>query len=593
MVSLAASIFFAVCYLALAGGFYFRKKSDEKFYGITWLALIFVMIQCYHVFIAAVINVVHIPVNLVTFGIFDLIAAVYFWLPVYKKKETQKYIYGIVDIVFLILAVVVVAWFAKNRFYGFHLSINYKTVDPAPRFREAMDLVNDQSISRMFYAQVVNGTMIELLAPFEQIDYYYRFYVLSDVVQLLVSGVMFFGVIRKYIKGKFLAVAGVLASLIFLLGYPLNSTIYGFTYLGMSLTLVAMLLVVTDLFLEEKINKKFNIFLLMLGCHAMFQCYALFMPVTYLAIIFAIFLKQYRKKILISKDTVLTCLAVFLFPCISGLWYTYMDVFVKDDVSVGSAISAEGAIYRDLYSNFLPFLPLAIYGFAKLVKDRKNKLISWFAPFFAIFTFGMFALAYHNRSVSTYYFYKDYYMIWLIICMLGFYGVSRMAKEARTVTACYIGTWAFVLVMFVSGLETRIYNNNNLFMDSAKGPQYNDLVCFNINTMKEPPYAEPRMAMAHYVYQKLIETGKTDKPVPCAYNDDQFYWYEGVTNQRLSDYMYWKSDYDTFKTNLEKNCDYVSVMIDSRIYVDNQEYFDSMEKVFENEIGFVARVNKD
>ena len=535
------------------------------------------------------INVIHIPVNLVTFGIFDLVAAVYFWLPVYKKKETQKYIYGIVDVIFLILVVVAVVWFARNRYYGFHLSINYKTVDPAPRFREAMDFVNDQSISRMFYAQVVNGTMIELLAPFERVDYYYRFYVLSDVVQLLMSGVMFFGVIRKYIKGKFLA-AGVIASLIFLLGYPLNSTIYGFTYLGMSLTLVAMLFVVTDLFMEERLTKWFHIFLLMLGCHAMFQCYALFMPVTYLAIIFAIFLKQYRKKILISKDTVVTCLAVFLFPCISGLWYTYMDVFVKDDVSVGSAISAEGAIYRDLYSNFLPFLPLAIYGFVKLIQSRKNKMISWFAPFFAAFTLGMFGLAYHNRSVSTYYLYKDYYMLWLIVCALAFYGVYRMTKEARVVTACYIGTWAFVLLFYVSGLENRIYNNNNLFMDSIKGPQYNDLVCFNLNTMKEPPYAEPRMAMAHYVYEELLETGKTDKPVPCAYNDDQFYWYEGVTNQRLSDYMYWKSDYDTFKENLEENCDYVSVMIDSRIYVDNQEYFDSMEKVFENEIGFVAKV---
>lgn len=590
MVSLAASIFFAVSYLILAGGFYFQKKSDEKFYGMTWLALIFVMIQCYHVFIAAVINVIHIPVNLVTFGIFDLVAAVYFWLPVYKKKETQKYIYGIVDVIFLILVVVAVVWFARNRYYGFHLSINYKTVDPAPRFREAMDFVNDQSISRMFYAQVVNGTMIELLAPFERVDYYYRFYVLSDVVQLLMSGVMFFGVIRKYIKGKFLAAAGVIASLIFLLGYPLNSTIYGFTYLGMSLTLVAMLFVVTDLFMEERLTKWFHIFLLMLGCHAMFQCYALFMPVTYLAIIFAIFLKQYRKKILISKDTVVTCLAVFLFPCISGLWYTYMDVFVKDDVSVGSAISAEGAIYRDLYSNFLPFLPLAIYGFVKLIQSRKNKMISWFAPFFAAFTLGMFGLAYHNRSVSTYYLYKDYYMLWLIVCALAFYGVYRMTKEARAVTACYIGTWAFVLLFYVSGLENRIYNNNNLFMDSIKGPQYNDLVCFNLNTMKEPPYAEPRMAMAHYIYEELFETGKTDKPVPCAYNDDQFYWYEGVTNQRLSDYMYWKSDYDTFKENLEENCDYVSVMIDSRIYVDNQEYFDSMEKVFENEIGFVAKV---
>ena len=83
------------------------------------------------------------------------------------------------------------------------------------------------------------------------------------------------------------------------------------------------------------------------------------------------------------------------------------------------------------------------------------------------------------------------------------------------------------------------------------------------------------------------------KKEPCAYNDDQFYWYEGVTDQRLSDYMYWKTDYDTFKKNLGQNCDYVSVMKDSRIYLDNQEYFDSMEKVFENEIGFVAKVNKD
>lgn len=593
MVSLAASIFFAVSYLALAGGFYFRKKSDEKFYGITWLALIFVMIQCYHVFIAAIINVIHIPVNLVTFGIFDLAAAAFFWIPIYKKKEIQKYIYGVVDIVFAVLLIAFIAWFAKNRYYGFNLYINYKTVDPGPRFREAMDFVNTQSISRMFYAQVVNGTMIELFAPFERVDYYYRFYVLSDLVQLMMSGFMFFGVIRKYMKGKFLSIAGIFSSFVFLLGYPLNSTIYGFTYLGMSLTMVAMLLVLTDLFAEEKLDKRLNIFLLMLGCHAMFQCYALFMPVTYLAIIFVIFLKQYRKKILVSKDTVLTCLAVFLFPCISGLWYTYMDVFVKDDVSVGSAISAEGAIYRDLYSNFLPFLPLAIYGFVKLIQGKKNKFMSWFAPMFAIFTFGMFALAYHNRSVSTYYFYKDYYMLWLILCALGFYGVYKMAGEARTITAFYMGTWAFVLFMFISGLETRIYNNNNLFMSSAKSMQYNDLAVFNYNTIKEPPFSESRMIMAHYVYENLIETGETDKPVPCAYNDDQFYWYEGVTDQRLSDYMYWKTDYDTFKKNLGQNCDYVSVMKDSRIYLDNQEYFDSMEKVFENEIGFVAKVNKD
>lgn len=592
MVSLAASIFFVLCYLVLAGGCYFQKKSDEKFCGMIWLALIFVMIQCYHAFLAAILNVIHIPVNLVTFGIFDLAASVYFWLPVYRKKEIQKYVYGIVDIVFVVLLVLVVVWFAKARFAGWSLSINYKTVDPAPRFREAMDFVNEQSISRMFYAQVVNGTLIELLAPFAQLDYYYRIYVLSDLVQLFASGLMFFGMIRKYIKGKYLSIAGIAASFVFLLGYPLNSTIYGFTYLGMSLTLAAALLLLTDFFMEEKLDKWFNIILLMLGCHAMFQCYVLFMPVVYLAIIFAIFLKQYRKKILISADTVVTCLSVFLFPCISGLWYTYMDVFVKDDVAVGSAISAEGAIYRDLYSNFLPFLPLAIYGYVKLIKAKKNKFISWFAPMFSVFTFGMFALVYHNRSVSTYYFYKDYYMMWLIVCALAFYAVYEMGKDAKAVAGLYFGTWAFVLVFFLSGLETRVANNNDLLIlgGSAKGPQLNDLACFNYYTIKEPPYSESRMALAHYVYQELLSTGKTDGPVPCTYNDDQFYWYEGVTNQRLSDYMFWNVGYEDYLEQLEEECDYVSVMIDGTMYVENQEYFDSLEKVFENEIGFVAKV---
>ena len=86
MVSIAASVFFVVCYLLLAGGAYFYKKSEEKFYGITWLSLIFLMIQCYHAFLAAILNVIHIPVNLVTFGIFDLVAAAFFWYFIYKRK---------------------------------------------------------------------------------------------------------------------------------------------------------------------------------------------------------------------------------------------------------------------------------------------------------------------------------------------------------------------------------------------------------------------------------------------------------------------------------------------------------------------------
>ena len=103
-----------------------------------------------------------------------------------------------------------------------------------------------------------------------------------------------------------------------------------------------------------------------------------------------------------------------------------MDVFVKDEVTVGNAISAEGSIYRDLYSNFVFFIPIALFGFVLLIKRKKNSFLSWFTPIFVVFTFGMFAVGYKTEAVSTDYYYKNYYLLWTIVFLLIVYGMSNL-----------------------------------------------------------------------------------------------------------------------------------------------------------------------
>ena len=356
--SIPAMIFYLGSLAVLFSGFFFfpkTKKEQESvdasgavrpFYGMTWLPLTGILIECYNAFVAAIMNLMHIPTNLVSIGILDLAAGVCFWILIKKSGRKQTYRWNVYDLIFAILLIGSILLIAA-RHYGLpDLGWNYRTVDPSARYREAMEFVNNQGISRMFFAQLQNGTVVELFRPFLRYDYYYKLYVLSDILQLILSGAMFYGAVRPLTErtGKrdhFVSVFSVIFSFFYLFGYPLNSTLYGFTYLGMILYLTLALFVVADLFLSgDEISKWFYLILLSLLCHAYFQCYVLFMPVAFLALGLAILKKQQEKKKLFSVDTLVTLLVVFVPAIVLGLVYTYMDVFVNDNVAVGDAFSA-------------------------------------------------------------------------------------------------------------------------------------------------------------------------------------------------------------------------------------------------------------
>lgn len=585
--SIIASAFFVLSWLCMTSGLYVYKKAEKKIDGAAWIPAVILLTTCWHVFIAALINLVKIPVNIITIGIFDLVVGIILWFRICKTGERQSYKFNVADAVFGAGLLIFSVLLMKHRYGGTDLLINYLTIDPAAHFKAAMDVVNNQCVNNMFFQALTNGLLIEVFAPFLKVDYYYRIFVGSEVLFLALAGSMFYGSIKRYLNNRFMKITGIIVSFIYMCGYPLNSTEYGFVYLGMGVTLVIFLVFMADTFAKDEIGKWLNILLLSLGCLGIFECYVMFMPVTFFAIIFTVFLKQKRAGILISGDTVITCLAIFLVPCILGFIYTYCGIF-GNGLTVGGALSNEGAIYRDLFSNFIPFAPLTIYGFCRSIKERKNHTSIFLLPFMAIFMLGLFVKGMFGQ-VSSYYYYKTYYVLWFVVMILLVAGIYDMSSETKRLVCCYFTVWIAVLGIMVTHLEERIRGKNELFDIAVKSATVNDIFSYNYVNVWSAAYSPDKLELYHHVYDKLLCDGQDMVPIASYWQDD--FWYQGITNQRNNGWDV-NNSAGFLEMLMNSEAEYVLVLTDgqSTVYLDNQEYFDSLEKVYENAAGYVAKL---
>lgn len=583
--SYGASAFYLIALLFAMTGIYKIKKSDNILPGGTWLPVSVLIVALYQCFVAALICLIHIPVNIISIGIFDLLLGGGLWFYIVKKSYIQSYKYQKIDIISWIVIFVIVLLFALQR-YGLDLHIHYQTIDPAQHLKSAMDIVNGQSVYAMYFAGLHNALLIELLGPFRQLTRYYQIFVLSDILQLYLAGVMFYGIIRKYITDKYMAFVAPIGTLIYLLAYPLNNTIFGFVYLGMCVTIIGYLLITVDAFINGNLYKWPGVIMISLGCLGVFECYVLFMPVVFFSILFCVLWKQHNEKKLVSFDTIKICLGIFLIPTLLGLGYTYMGIFGSGGTSVGSAIANEGGIYRDLFSNYILLLPFVFYGLYRLCKEKKNKIVIYMFVLTAVFMFAFFLLGMKGKA-SSYYFYKNYYMMWLLCFVLAVKGIHNITKENRKLLTLGFLTWFFVATISITNIEVVIQNINPLYCTNTNARAYSDIYTFNRDAMRNPAYDMEKVKLYDYAVEQL-GASQTEK-IPLAGYWEDYYWMEAITNQRMSGFDYWNIGEEMFFDNLSR-VDYVIVLTDSDIYAANKEYFDSLEPIFETSSGYIAKV---
>lgn len=584
---MVATLFYIVSFLVFLSGLTMVKKTDKKMNIIVFGVVSLMTICCFQVLVTAIMDLIYIPINKLSLGIVNAKAGGLIWSQIIKKKETQAYYFDVFNVIAIGVLGIVLIWFIR-RTCTFEFAPCYFAVDAAAHFRMAMGVVDYDAVYGMFFSAVHHGLFIDLLSPLVSEAVYYKLYVLSDMLHLMFAWVLFYCLIERYAKDTFLKIAAIIVSVVYAIGYPMNSTIFGFTYLGMGVAVISYLLIVYDYFVDDSFDKNYAIACLSLGCLGIFQSYVLFMPVTFFAILFGMFHKQWKAKKLVSLETIKYGLNIFLVPTILGFIFTYAGTFGDStNTTVSGAIVSEGGIYRDLFSNFVILVPFVLCAFVYLIKDKKNKLVLWLMPLLLGFIFVLFMMGLKGDA-STYYFYKNYYLLWLLAFEMFFIAISYFGKEIRLFLGFGFATWAAVFVAFWLNIEMSIYNKAPLFISSVKAGAYNDIFTFNRDATNVPCYSGLKLDMYRYVVEEI---GVEDHVVAIASTWDEWYWFEVITGQSLdSGYYHWMFGEEVFFETLYEDADYVIATFDSTIYQNNVEKFEEMEMIRSSDLGALYKV---
>lgn len=454
------SVIYCISVLALIISIILFKKSEKKLDIIKNITMIMVLFVCYQTFISYAFTIAHIPITLLSLTLINVILSAILIGNMLYKKEIQKYYLEKTDLLFIVVLSIVVLGVSYLDF-GFPYSIKYIMTDASVHYISAREFYENESLlsnvknintsNAMMPGAYSNiGILFKVFEPWIGQMNLYKVFIGFDVAMLFLAGLLFYETIKKYAKnnlGKFLA--GIV-SIIYLLGYPLNNLLFGYFYLGIGVLVInAILAFMQNGFLEEtKVYLK--ILTLFLLCFELFFSYYLFAPATYgaLFIFYVIYFKKKIKK-LINKEMIVYTIITLVIPTILGFCYHVLPgMLSSDEIQVANVIQVEGYIYRNLYSNILLFVPFLIYY---LLTESKEKKINFdvialvvLIAYMCTLYIGIFKL-----NISTYYFFKTYFVLWQIVSYLFFRGICNLMENksyGKYITSGYIAIYILVMI---------------------------------------------------------------------------------------------------------------------------------------------------
>ena len=600
--SIFSSILYLLCEALLISGFLRIKKTNKTQSVVISVFITIVGVMCLHTLTSGLLTLLHIPVVLISMALVDGVLGGLIWWRALKTKSFEKYTLNPADVVVVcvIAAVVFVFW---GKMYGTSMTPAFYVTDGSAHYMEAMRVIRDRNVTDMYYHSINNALLIMLFTPIISAPHFYKAYLFGELVNLFLSGLSLYCLMRHYAKDRVLKIIAVGFTLIYLVGYPLNNSLFGFIYLGEGITVIAMMILVFEMYSQGELEEKWGIILGCLSATGIALSYMLFAAVAFIAGFLRINLARLKDKNLFTAKTVLINLGIFLIPCVLTLIFAYGGIFGSTDETVGGAIAAEGTIYRDLFSNFLPWMPFSLYGCYALFRQKKSKTLLWFTGLFFLQTIAFFMMAYLGM-ISTYYFYKMHYLMWLFTFATAFAGIALLPHVARPLPICSLAVWALVFIMFITNLDGRIQQKNPFLAEPKAAAFFNNLFNYNLIMVAADPGDDLYTHMnknkldlldsAYYYFDEHPEIDmETFMPVT-SWTDS--YWVVSVLDLEKYYKEWWPSPTgyvdEEYGEKMEE-ADYLLVFTDSDGFAAYQDLIlDGYEVLYSNDLGLFLKAEK-
>lgn len=520
--------------------FLVMKKTNKKENIILWMALSTIILMCFNIFITLIFSMVKLKSTLFNLSLTQIALILLFGIQIFRKKQIQKYYINKKDLVvsIILLIIVIVIGIAQ---YGFPFDIKYIITDGAVHYFSTINFYNESDLlSNVKYNYIVSfstfmtgayvncGILLKSLSDFILIKDFYMVFVLFDLMIFFLSGQLFYLLITKKLHKKSEYVLAFIFTLIYMLGYPLNSLLSGFCYLSLGLDIILAIMLMMN-YMKNDNNEiiLLSISLLTLG---LFFSYYFFAPVIYFSILVFLIRKYISKKEKIFKiKNMIEIIYILIIPTLLGMYYMFFkEIFTQDYNLPNKVLTIEGTIYSNLITNFIVFVPLVIcYLITNFVNKKKNfnTNILILEIIFIIFLgvgkiFG---------KVSDYYFYKSYYLLWIIVLVVSFCEIILLKrnKKIKNIIIYYtfiiyaIGIILFPVIFKDSGIIYDIYNYNfeNIKQECIIESEYLELVQYyyeNLENEKFDVYmiagkTEGRNRWIYSLYQNPIYLISSEK----------------------------------------------------------------------------------
>lgn len=421
--------------------------------------------------------------------------------------------------------------------FGYPVVLNFETTDPAVHLNDSMQLLDGASIAGQYSTHMICACFIAIVSPFLGSDGMLVSFVVSETVLLFLSGAMFYAVLAAYCSRTGWLVR-VLLCFFYLIGYPLNNYIFGFSYWGFSITIICALLFLAKTLPVKSFESSILIAIILFD---LMISYSLFVPITYLSV-FIWLIVQYRREKLALLSAIKRLCIVFLFPVIAGFLIVFLGIFGSTGAGgVSSAITNVGYSYKNLFSDFVPLAPLGIYG--AIVNKKNNPFLVLFSVLFLVFSFALLVLGLLNL-VSAYYFSKVYAVVWLVFFVFAAMGIQSLKEKNLAVLASYCAIWALVLFLAVSGIDNKISSSRQEFAPTPTARAYFPLYEFNYRML---PYEEKDSDILELLdeaeshgeagvdYEFIGSDSLIAWSIPLVDNRKPFYWWN-FSDQDVIDY---------------------------------------------------------
>ena len=600
---MAASAFYIIAYAALcAAAFGFPKAKKQN--AFLWLVLALLIAECWASVAAGLLSLLHVPVTLVSIGIAHLAAAAFLYrMAAFRQKGTvllscrQK---GTVllscaaseirmaDIAFGALLLALVVFLGYTRFHTAN-PIIFATIDPAERLGNAMNIAVSQSVithfPNQYFIQLTGSLFIQALQPFAPGVLPFRFFEWKDLVNLWFTGALFYGAASLFMRSRFSKIACFMLAFVFVLGYPWMGQLFGFVYPGVATNLILLVLIAFALLYRGDIGKRPAYLMVSLGCFGLGICYTLYAPPVFLAAFLAIFVYERKTAGTPLGRVALKELAIFIVP---AAW-TFVNSVMLDfggEFNVGNSIADEGAIYRNLFTDFIPYAPLAIWFAWRLLSRKKLEFPLMLTLCFAAYQIGVFALMMSWR-VSTYYYYKLYFATWLIFLFMACLAIDALVRHARVkrLVAVYMACWALVAAIGVSGADYILQAHRPLSNEQPGADVSFRVYATNILYFR-PPGVHNVINYDWDFIELCTEARRLAGPV------DEERHIEIVTEEMKD--TFWKDALTSQllipRTGKPESTDGLWIVLkENKAYDKDKAYYDSLEKLFENGRGFIVK----